>query len=108
MINFVEKASDIRLYQVVVTPASQRRAQFPDSIQSPYSGAISITAIEKIGLIDCFQYFGDSDLQQFVCCCRYTQGPQFPIELGYVSSEHQLGPIPAPLHCLHQSFDVLT
>jgi hypothetical protein len=82
VIDSVEKASDVRLYQVVVTPASQHGAQRPDSLQSPYPGAISLTAIEKIGLVDCFQYLGDSYLQQFVGCCRYTQGSQFPIELG--------------------------
>ena len=33
---------------------------------------------------------------------RYPQGPQLPIELGDVSPEHQLGPIPTPSDCFHE------
>lgn len=106
MVDPVEKAADVRLDQKVITPTPQRRAQVSYGVQGADVGSVAITAAAKVLLVDLLQDLGHAHLQHLIRDGGYPQGPHFSIELGDISSEHQLGPIPSSFECRHQSFDV--
>src|SRR6266571_1564656 len=66
MVHMLEAAFDISLYQVAIPPVLEVKGEVADRIQRPPSGAIAVTTIQKILLIDCRQQLRTGQLHQFV------------------------------------------
>ena len=66
MVHVVEEALDISLYQVAIPSVLEVEGEVSDRIQRPPSGAIAVTTIQKVLLIDCCQQLRTGQLHQFV------------------------------------------
>src|SRR5215813_8972680 len=62
----IEEALDISLYQIAIPSVLEVKGEVTDRIQRPPSGAIAVTTIQKILLIDCCQQLRTGQLHQFV------------------------------------------
>src|SRR5262247_994303 len=66
MVHMLEEALDISLYQIAIPSVLEVKGEVTDRIQRPPSGAIAVTTIQKILLIDCCQQLRTGQLHQFV------------------------------------------
>src|SRR6266581_2820116 len=62
----IEEALDISLYQVAIPSVLEVKGEVSDRIQRPPSGAIAVTTIQKVLLIDCRQQLRTGSLHQCV------------------------------------------
>src|SRR5215467_14860176 len=66
MVHVIEEALDISFYQVAIPSVLEVESEVADRIQRPPSGAIAVTALQKILLIDCRQQLRTGQLHQFI------------------------------------------
>jgi len=78
MIDIVETASDIGLYDVRKSSKLQLAGQIPHSILRTCPRSVAVTYIQKILFIDGFQNLGHCKLQYHVIRGRNPQWSQFP------------------------------
>src|SRR5215471_3370385 len=66
MVHMLEEALDISFYQVAIPSVLEVEGEVADRIQRPPSGAIAVTTIQKLLLIDCCQQLRTGQLHQLV------------------------------------------
>src|SRR5919197_927707 len=66
MVQMLEEAFDISFYEVAIPSVLEVEGEVTDRIQRPPSGAIAVTAIEKVLLVDCREQLRAGPLHQFV------------------------------------------
>jgi hypothetical protein len=62
----IQEAFDISLYQRALPSVLEVKGAVADRIQRPPSGAIAVTTIQKVLLLDCCQQLRTGQLHQFI------------------------------------------
>ncbi len=106
MIHVVEKAFDIGFNNVPIAPVLKVEGEVLDRMLRASTGTITVTAIQKVFLIDGSQQFRTCQLHEFVFKRRYPQRPFFPVLLGNPDSPNQFSPVLLFFQPLCQSLDV--